>query len=329
MVRIAFSRESCSELVSSQRKNEQGSQTMLSIAGYVHGNNHGKTTQRPTHSEGAGKALLISPVLVVMLMAIGCGGGGPTASVTPPSPVVNEGSPQAPVVLTLNTPLQGQVGASGTSYYAFDISQPGQYVISLTETQSDLGWELEVDPGLGLPGTFATCDTFDSIADEVCPVTLSLNGFSTIRYLIKVIEYDLNAGRFNISVSFIPTTPTLDCVTFQTSVNPIFDRNLSGTTCSASGCHAIGAASGGAFNLYPNALPNSPEMQANFLAAKAFSNLANPVQSRLLLEPLAGAQNTVGSHGGGDIFASTSDSNYQTIYGWIANQVPAPNQCYP
>jgi hypothetical protein len=87
--------------------------------------------------------------------------------------------------------------------------------------------------------------------------------------------------------------------------------------------------SGGAFKVYPNAAPNSMEMQANYLAAKGFANLDSPVDSKLLLEPLAGAQSIVGSHAGGDIFASTLDVNYMTIFMWISNRIPGPSACFP
>lgn len=122
---------------------------------------------------------------------------------------------------------------------------------------------------------------------------------------------------------------TLDCLAFQASVNDIFDRDLGGRTCSASGCHSVNGGSGGAFKIYPNALPGTLQMEANYLAAKGFANLTSPSESKLLLEPLAGAQSIVGSHTGGDIFPDTLDSNYTTIYTWIVTQVQGPSTCLP
>lgn len=128
---------------------------------------------------------------------------------------------------------------------------------------------------------------------------------------------------------------TLDCPNiFQSTtpgvgVNRIFDLNINGKTCSAGGCHSVYTSSGGAFKIYPNAVPNTPEMQANFYAAKAFANLSSPTESKLLLEPLAGSQAIVGGHGGGDIFPDTLDPNYITILAWIANQIQGPSACYP
>jgi hypothetical protein len=70
-------------------------------------------------------------------------------------------------------------------------------------------------------------------------------------------------------------------------------------------------------------------MDYNYRAAKGFANLTDPPQSKLLLEPLAGAQSIVGSHAGGDIFASTADPNYQTILNWITNQIQGTSSCVP
>lgn len=126
----------------------------------------------------------------------------------------------------------------------------------------------------------------------------------------------------------VSTGGTLDCNLFQASVNPIFDRDLGGKTCSASGCHSVSGSAGGAFKIYPNAQPGD-QIRANYYAARAFSNLSDPSQSKLLLEPLAGAQSIVGSHTGGDIFASSADPNYQTIYTWISTQLQGGGECPP
>jgi len=134
----------------------------------------------------------------------------------------------------------------------------------------------------------------------------------------------------DVSSSAVTTGLTLDCTLFANNVNPIFNANIGGKTCAASGCHSINGSSGGAFKIYPGVtVTNSPEMQANYLAAKAFSNLSSPADSKLLLEPLAGAQSTVGSHAGGDIFPDTTDPNYVVIFAWISTQIPGPSACYP
>lgn len=137
--------------------------------------------------------------------------------------------------------------------------------------------------------------------------------------------------------SDIPSSPmqaglTLDCLVFQnptTGVNRIFDLDLGGRTCSASGCHSVQGGSGGAFKIYPNAAPGTLQMEANYLAAKGFANILSAADSKLLLEPLVGAQSIVGSHTGGDIFLSTADPNYSTIFTWIDNPIQGPSTCIP
>jgi hypothetical protein len=121
------------------------------------------------------------------------------------------------------------------------------------------------------------------------------------------------------------TGGTLCVADFAQCVNPVFDAVINGrtgpTTCSASGCHDVGAGSGGAFKIFPGAEPGSVEMLANFFAAKAFSNLDNPDQSKLLLEPLQGVFSITGTHTGGDIFPSELDPCYIAIRNWIALRV--------
>jgi hypothetical protein len=116
---------------------------------------------------------------------------------------------------------------------------------------------------------------------------------------------------------------TLDRAAFETDVNPLYDDPA--LNCSSSGCHNVNGGSGGSFKIYANAAPGSPEMDANFFATVAFINLSNPPQSKLLLEPLAGAPASVGGHGGGDIFADTADPDYQTLCNWIRNGSTAPS----
>ncbi len=112
---------------------------------------------------------------------------------------------------------------------------------------------------------------------------------------------------------------TLSYTTFTGSVNAVFNANIGGKTCSASGCHNISGGSGGSFKIYPNATSTS-ELTANFISAKSFANLVDPSQSKLLLEPLTGIFSSVGSHAGGDIFTK-GDANYTIIFNWINNPV--------
>jgi len=137
----------------------------------------------------------------------------------------------------------------------------------------------------------------------------------------------------DIPSSEVTTGLTLDCQVFQsqvagTGVNRIFDLDIGGRTCSASGCHAANGSAGGAFKIHPGALPNTVEMQANYLVAKGFANLSSPTDSKLLLEPLAGSQSIVGSHAGGDIFTG-GEPEYATILTWVMTQIQGPSSCIP
>jgi hypothetical protein len=132
----------------------------------------------------------------------------------------------------------------------------------------------------------------------------------------------------DIPSSEVTTGLTLDCAVFQANVNSIFDQDFSGRTCSASGCHSVYGSAGGAFKIYPNAANASTQMQANYLAAKGFSNLNSPADSKLLLEPLAGSQSIVGSHAGGDIFTG-GEPEYARILNWIASPIQGPSSCVP
>ena len=134
----------------------------------------------------------------------------------------------------------------------------------------------------------------------------------------------------DIPSASVATGLTLSCPAFQASINQIFDTpDIAGRTCSASGCHSVNGGSGGAFKIYPNAASGSLQMEANYFAAKGFVNLSSVADSKLLLEPLTGAQSIVGSHTGGDIFPDTVDPNYMTIYAWIATQIQGPSTCIP
>ena len=138
----------------------------------------------------------------------------------------------------------------------------------------------------------------------------------------------------DIPSSTVTTGLTLDCQVFQSQVagvgvNRIFDLNIGGKTCSASGCHAANGSAGGAFKIFPNAAPNTVQMQANYYAAIGFSNLGSPANSKLLLEPLAGSQPSVGGHGGGDIFLTGGEPEYVTILTWITTQIQGPSSCFP
>jgi hypothetical protein len=113
----------------------------------------------------------------------------------------------------------------------------------------------------------------------------------------------------------------LDPVSFATNVNPILDAR----GCTSSGCHNVFNGNGGRLLIFPNATVGSTEMDANFLAVSFFVSFSPSSASELLLEPLAGVQAPpVGSHTGGEIFATTGDVDYIAILDWINSATPAP-----
>jgi hypothetical protein len=149
--------------------------------------------------------------------------------------------------------------------------------------------------------------------------------------LIGVVALLAGCGS-QVSPTAVTTGLVLSCPNFQTNVFPVLKTSINGKACSDGGCHYInyttgtGGTTGGGFKVDPNALPNSSEMQKNYLAARGFSDLASPASSRLLLKPMGDPG--VGGHGGGTIIVD-GDVYYLAIYGWISSQVQGPSACYP
>jgi hypothetical protein len=126
-------------------------------------------------------------------------------------------------------------------------------------------------------------------------------------------------GGDSASNDAIAVNQQLNFEVYQQQVNPIFDADIDGKTCSSSGCHAVTNGSGGGLKLYQNAALDSFEMDFNYRVAQSLSNLVDPSQSKLLLEPLAGTFSITGSHAGGDIFPDQSDPNFVVILSWISS----------
>jgi len=110
-----------------------------------------------------------------------------------------------------------------------------------------------------------------------------------------------------------PTGADLNQTVFETDVMPV----LITEGCANVGCHDFQEGSGGAFRINA-AADDENERLANFISAKSFANINDPPNSKLLLEPLAGVLGLQGTHGGGDIFESTTEAGYQTILQWIS-----------
>jgi len=108
---------------------------------------------------------------------------------------------------------------------------------------------------------------------------------------------------------------------FSLCINPILQGPIGAATvsCANSACHTSGG-SGGGFILIQNAALNSTDEAFNFNSAQAFVNAASPSESKLLAEPLVGDAGvaSVGPHGGGDIFASTTAACYREIANWAS-----------
>lgn len=148
---------------------------------------------------------------VVLLAA--CGGGGGGASPPPLPPLGGgEGSIASPVNLgTASSTLShsGSIGAIGTSYYRFTTGPAGLYTISLTNTQSDLSWELFSGSNFA-SGLVQICDNIlvSGPANETCTATLS----ASTTYYLTVDEWDSVAGTYTLTITppltTAPAAPT-------------------------------------------------------------------------------------------------------------------------
>ncbi len=141
-------------------------------------------------------------------LLVSCGGGGGGGG-TPPAPA-DEGSIASPVNLgTVSTTVTypGSVGALGTSYYKFTAgSTPGAYTISLTNTQSNLSWDLYSDSLFTTP-VGSTCNNSNTTGpnNESCSVTLTAGA----TYYLAVDEWDAVAGTYTLTATppVPPATP--------------------------------------------------------------------------------------------------------------------------
>jgi hypothetical protein len=96
----------------------------------------------------------------------------------------------------------------------------------------------------------------------------------------------------------------LDYAYFVSHVEPIFEARDCTRT---SGCH--GGQGAGMMLLSGGSDPH-----ADFITVLPLTRPWDPPSSPLLQKPLAGVE----VHGGGDIFADSTDADYRTILAWIA-----------
>ena len=128
--------------------------------------------------------------LTLVLLATGCdqsgSGSGPN----------NEGTPSNPVTLTVGVTHSGSVGSDGTSFYRFTTTVEGSYTIALTDTRSDLSWDL-YGPAPDYDWIME-CDDHFHAADEIATTPL-LSASTT--YHLTVDEWDYVAGRFDLLIT--------------------------------------------------------------------------------------------------------------------------------
>ncbi len=130
-------------------------------------------------------------IIILSLFACSKGGGNKSSA-------SNEGTPSAPVTLTVGTSHTGSIGKFGTSYYRFTTGASSAYRISLTNTQSDLYWTLYGDANFG--AFIQDCDNVFQAGNEVC-VSSTLAAAKT--YSLTVGEDDDVAGTYKLQVDAV------------------------------------------------------------------------------------------------------------------------------
>ncbi len=124
--------------------------------------------------------------LTLVLLATGCDQSG--------SGLKSEGTPSNPVTLTVGVTHSGSVGRCGISFYRFTTTDESEYTIALTNTQSDLSWDLYDSSWSHL----MECDDHYHAADEIATTPVLPAGTT---YHLAVEEWDCVAGRFTLLVS--------------------------------------------------------------------------------------------------------------------------------
>jgi hypothetical protein len=109
----------------------------------------------------------------------------------------NEGSIASPVQLVVGTPYNATINSSGDGYYYFMANRDGSFVISLTNTHTDLSWSLSTNASYTSYVVFQ-CNTTSSAGDEACSTT---NLAAGLPYYLKVHNRDSSDDAFTITVS--------------------------------------------------------------------------------------------------------------------------------
>jgi len=155
-------------------------------------------------------------MLVMFVLLAGCGDGSEDGSAQESAGGAGSGNPGGggivvtqngicldgsndgtPYILTVGLPCAGSLDAFADSQFEFISTVPGDYTISLTNTQSDLSWELSVDASFNN----LVCDNFFGANDEIC--STAGTGFtltSTAQYFLLVREWDNIPSSFNLLI---------------------------------------------------------------------------------------------------------------------------------
>lgn len=138
-------------------------------------------------------------------------------------------------------------------------------------------------------------------------------------FALLTVAFTMLNGCDNVSTEDDPGSTAELCQNiFDLCISPILQGPIGPSTvsCADSSCHTSGGA-GGAFILIQNPVTAS-DLAFNFNSTQSFVNPASVSQSKLLAEPLVGDAGvpSVGPHGGGDIFNSTSATCYQELLQW-------------
>jgi hypothetical protein len=136
------------------------------------------------------KIRFIFVLLLVMITFLACKKAGDTT-------YQNEGSPASPVPLSVGITHPGTIASFGTSYYTFVAAGLGAHTIGLTNTRSDLSWDL-------FDNTFANIDWCDNFpfpgANDEIKQTVSLTNGAT--YYLMVDEWDYVDGTFSLTITY-------------------------------------------------------------------------------------------------------------------------------
>lgn len=106
----------------------------------------------------------------------------------------SEGSADNPVEIYVGIPYEGSIGRWGTSYYTFVTFATGSHTVAVTNTESDLHWDLWNSAWV----LIASCQQVFGAGDEIDTVSL----VEDQTYYLTVDENDWQAGNFTITVTF-------------------------------------------------------------------------------------------------------------------------------